>query len=167
MPTILGPPRKKRLLYSILSVVLGVLAISVIDSVLSALSDLRHLNVSSAVVPGLVVGMFTLPLCLIGWLLALPIVLTITNLSPWRFPILWVIGTVIGPLVILGISVVAFLTNSSAAIFSVPESLMWFAAIVASLVTLIYPLLVRYDQRRARRRQADNAEQPGPTPQTS
>lgn len=44
---------------------------------------------------------------------------------------------------------------------------MEFATIVASLVTLIYLLLIRFDQRRAHRRQADNATQSDPTPQPS
>ena len=145
-----SPSRWKRLLYSVVSVILGAL----IASFVSSLRQNPHLSLRAICLEAFVFSLFVLAPCLPGWLLALPFILSVTNLSKWRFLAFWALGTAIGPLVMLGISLVFFLRASPAATFFFPEAMAWFATSVACLATLIYLLLVRYDQHRARLRAA-------------
>jgi hypothetical protein len=155
-------------LYSIVSVVLGALLASLAASLENNLWNMPPFDVRLVFGSTLFTSAATLLLCLPGWLLALPILLKVTDFSRWRFLIFLAVGTALGPTVILAIFVVDFIAaGRTDSLFSIPAGLMEFATIVASLVTLIYLLLIRFDQRRAHRRQADNATQSDPTPQPS
>lgn len=167
MPVRHGPSRWKRLLYSVVSVLLAVLLLSLLDSITIALWDLPHFAAASSFLDAaLFLAMVTLPLGLIGWLLALPIVLSVTNFFHWRFLGFWAIGTALGPLTMFGIFLVGlFRDPQPLTSFSLPSGMMWFSTAVACLVTLFYLLLVRLDQRRARVDPAQNTQPLEPTPQ--
>lgn len=169
MPVPHGPSRWKRLLYSVVSVLLAVLLLSLLDSITIALWDLPHLaSVSSSLNAALFLTAITLPLCLIGWLLALPLVWKVTNFSRWRFLAFWAIGTALGPLTTLGMLLAAFLADPQPLhSFSLPSGMVWFATAIACLTTLLYLLLVRFDQRRTRLHPAQSTPTPDPAPQAT
>jgi hypothetical protein len=162
VPATLGPSRWKRLLYSILSVPLGVLIASFALSFGISLWEMRPFDLKATFEATLLFSYGALFFCVPGWLLSLSLVLTITNLSRWRFFAVWVIGTAIGPIVLLAISLLPLLMSHHA-VFLSDKSLISFAVVVACLVTLIYLLLVRFDQRRAHSRQTNNVAQSDPT----
>ncbi len=151
VPVFHSPSRWKRLLYSVLSILLG----AVIVSFISSFSQSPNLPLRAISLEALVFSLFVLAPCIPGWLIALPLVLSVTDLSRWRFLAFWVLGTAIGPLVMFGISLFIYFRNPHAAGgFPFNAGLAWFATAVACLATFLYLLLVRFDQRRARLRDA-------------
>jgi len=93
------------------------------------------------------------PLWIIGWLLALPIVLKIRQTKSWRFWALLSLGSGIGPLVMLIIAVSFELytlsTNKGSASSWAPEALnlVYFAACISFMTTLFFLLFLRRAQR--------------------
>lgn len=172
MPVTLGPSRWKRLFYSILSVLLGVFLFSFFLSLTNQFGKTTHLNSTLLFEGTLLFGYFALLFSLPGWLLALSFVLTVANYSRWRFVAFWAIGTATGPIAMLATSYVMLVASTHTLRPSAPQG-FWspfelpYAAAVACLVTLIYLLLVRFDQRRARLRQTNNAAQSDPATHTS
>lgn len=151
------PSRWKRLLYSILSVVFIALVASFLASV-GEFRGLPHFSLKLLFIQTFVISLFTLAACLPGWLLALPFVLTVVNFRRWRFWLFWAIGTALGPLGMLGLSLLIYLSSSHtapstlSARFFYPGGMAWFAVAIACPATLLYILLVRHNQRRARLR---------------
>jgi len=94
---------------------------------------------------------FSLP----GWLLAIPIVLAVRNIGGWRFWMYFALGSCIGPALFLGMSVYFFLKSPSH-LGSVPGPLGLYVrpAVVSSLTTLIYLLLLRWAQTVAPKKSA-------------
>lgn len=156
MTTNQGPSRWKRLFYSIVSVLLGVLIASFALSIGIGLWEMPPFDPKATFEAALLFSYGALFLSVPGWLLSFSFVLTITNLSQWRFFTVWAIGTAIGPTILLGISLLPLLTSHHA-VFLSDKSLISFATAVACLVTLIYLLLVRYDQHRHARAQAQTS----------
>lgn len=166
MPASSSPSRWKRLLYSILSVFLVALVASFAASVIQ-LWSLPHFNLRLVLLQTSITGLFALIACIPGWLIALGFVLSVTNFSGWRFLAIWALGTAIGPLVILGVSLFFFMSSLHAGAFFYPVGMAWFSVAIACPATLLYLLLVRSSQRRARLRAAAGTPQPGATTPTS
>jgi hypothetical protein len=90
---------------------------------------------------------------MLGWLLALPIVMKIRQINGWRFGVLLILGSGIGPLVML-ILVVSFdlyagSTNKGNVSDWAPGARGWvyFATCISFLTTLFYLLYMRRAQR--------------------
>lgn len=162
MPASSSPSRWKRLLFSILSVILCALIASFVASIVQFWS-LPHFDFRLVLLQTSVTSLFTLVACLPGWLIALGFVLSVTNFSGWRFLAIWALGTAIGPLVILGVSLFFFMSTLHEGAFFYPASMAWFSVAIASPATLLYLLLVRSSQRRARLRAAATTPQPDST----
>ena len=94
---------------------------------------------------------FSLP----GWLLAIPIVLAVRNIGGWRFWMYFALGSCIGPAWFLGMALYFFL-KSPTHFGSVPGPLGLYVrpAVVSSLTTLVYLLLLRRAQTVAPKKSA-------------
>jgi hypothetical protein len=94
--------------------------------------------------------------CLIGWVFSIPVVLIIRNIRGGRFWFYWFLGSCVGPLLMLALFAAVFFTfpQSPSAHWFNPalRPLVYFAAIVSSLTSLFYLLLLRVAQRRADRK---------------
>ncbi len=75
-----------------------------------------------------------------GWLISLPIVLSINRFDGWRLWVQLAIGSVIGPLVILSIGLYSNFTSPNLAGH---DSLFYLAAAISSLSTVLYLFLAR------------------------
>jgi hypothetical protein len=82
-----------------------------------------------------------------GWLLALPVVLRISEFKGPSFVCWWFIGTLMGPLSLSGELWLVLLAFGHLGRPTLPIGLLVFSAAVASLTTLIYLLLVRFTTR--------------------
>jgi hypothetical protein len=144
------------------SVLLAVPLLALLEAITVALWDLPHFATASATFDAAVfLTAITLPLCLIGWLLALPLVWNITDFSRWRFLAFWAIGTALGPLAIFGMFLVGLLADPQPLhSFSLPSAMVGFATAIACLTTLFYLLLVRLHP-------AQNTPSLHPAPQAS
>lgn len=96
--------------------------------------------------PGLgFVVLFSLP----GWALAIPIVLIVLNFRGWRFWMYLAIGCAIGPTLMFGLALYAFLTEPSMVGFNAGAGpLLILGSAISCLTTLIYLLLMRRSQPR-------------------
>lgn len=85
--------------------------------------------------------------CIPGWLIAWPFVLLAKNPRGWRLPLLWLIGSCIGPVLLLGFAALAY-RGLSGFWGAVPEatSFLALAAAVSCLATSLYLLLLRRAQ---------------------
>lgn len=82
-------------------------------------------------------------LSLPGWLLAIPAVLLVKDLSGWRFWVYLALGSCIGPVLILGIA--SYFALSAPRFVGFPQNSMptaGLAAGISCLTTLIYLLLL-------------------------
>lgn len=96
--------------------------------------------------------------CLIGWVFSIPVVLMIRNVSGGRFWFYWILGSCVGPLLMLLLFAAVFVLvpqSPSAQWFNPAlRPLVYFAAALSSLTSLFYLLLLRWAQRRANRKSA-------------
>jgi hypothetical protein len=143
----------KRLLFSLVSmVVAAVLCLGslVLESVIkSHPGSFRGSEVILTV--GVTVGF-----CLVAWIFSVPVVLIITNIHGWRFWLYWFLGSCIGPMLMLALSALVFflVPHGPNEQWFHPEllSLVYLAAAISSLTSLLYLLLLRWAQGRAARK---------------
>ena len=143
----------KRLLFSLASMVAAaVISISAIifeSFIKSPTTNFR----SSEIVLTIAV---TVGFCLIAWILSAPVILIVRNIRAWRFWLYLLLGSSVGPLLMLALSALVFLVfpqNSTATWFSPALlPLLYLAAAISSLTSLFYLLLFRSAQRRADRK---------------
>jgi hypothetical protein len=129
------PPWWVRLLYSFASALAAVL-LTVCGHSLFGLYDKPPFAFTQSFVTALP---FFLAVAFPGWLIAIPIVLAVTNLQGWRFWALLCVGAAIGPVVIFAFGVYGHLTSPrSAFAWHAVRSLSAIAAGVSTLTTLIY-----------------------------
>ena len=138
------------MLFSLLSMVVAAtvcLLCVVLESVLKSHTAKIH---SSEVV--LTIGVM-IGFCTVGWVFAVPVVLAVTNIRKWRFWLYWVLGSCVGPLLMLALSAVVFIVfpqNSTKTMISPAVlPLVSLAGAVSSLTSLFYLLLLRRAQSRA------------------
>jgi hypothetical protein len=172
VPANQGPSRWKRLLYSIVCVPLGVLLFSFFFVLADQIWGMPHFDFGLLLSETFDFGYFAFLFSLPGWFIALSFVLTVTDFSRWRLLAFWAIGTATGPLAMLATAYVILVADTHKFGFSPPPGFLpsnWiaYAASIACLVTFLYLLLVRYDQRRTRLRRASNAAQSDPTTHNS
>src|SRR5579863_1866027 len=132
-------PWWKRLIYSFTSVVVTG---SVCGSIVLLPYFLREPWVHHS--PMGWVGMFLFFECLVVsltfpcWVLAMPIILVVTNLRGWRFWIYWIIGSLIGPCYWLGRKLIGFDSNSK-----FTGGPYWLIGVVSVVASLAYLLVAR------------------------
>jgi len=149
-------PWWKRLFYSFLSVVVSCLVCNALLALGEATVNSNAQSNSGEFLPGLaLVLLCSLP----GWVLAIPVVLIVTNIRGWRFWMYWAFGSAIGPLLMLGVAFYESLTDPSRGEFvQQVNPLIGLAAAISCATTLIYMQLLRRAQRAA-------AEKPAPSPE--
>lgn len=152
LQTVKMVPKWKRLVYSFFSVLAGgtvyVLALTMWEAFKRKGSN------SGGVVDWLLSLWFVLVFSLLGWLLAIPAVILVKQVSGWRFWMWWGVGTCIGPAVMWGLALPAFLADlfsGSPPLHLDPWGVTESAA-VACLTTLFYLLMLRRSQRALDRR---------------
>lgn len=143
----------KRVLFSLVSMVAAAvvcLSCVVLESVIKSHPANIH---SSEVVLTIAV---TVGFCMVGWVFAVPVVLIVTNIRAWRFWLYFVLGSCVGPVLMLALSALVFIVfpqNSGSTWFSPALlPLLYLAAAVSSLTSLLYLLLLRRAQRHADRK---------------
>jgi hypothetical protein len=150
-------PWRKRLFYSleswlIAAIVSGAIFAAAEEIGLPAEHAVTLAEIGAGVAATIVlVLVFSLP----GWLLAIPIVLAVRNFRGWRFWMYFALGSCIGPALFLGMALYFFL-RSPAHFGSLPGPLGLYVrpAVVSSLTTLVYLLLLRRPQTVAPKRSA-------------
>jgi drug/metabolite transporter (DMT)-like permease len=145
----------KRVLFSLASVVAAAV-ISVSGIVLeSTIKNPSTTFRSSEVALTIAV---TVGFCLIAWVLSAPGVLIVRNIRGWRFWLYWIVGSGVGPLLMLALSAVIFMIvpQGPGATWFSPAllPLLYLAAAISSLASLFYLLLFRWAQMRADRKAA-------------
>jgi hypothetical protein len=143
----------KRVLFSLASMVVAAvvcLSCVVLASVLK--SHPANIHTSEVILTIAVMIGF----CMVGWVFALPVVWIVTNIRTWRFWLYWVLGSCVGPLLMVALSAIVFMVfpqNSSNTMFSSTLlPLVYLAGAVSSLTSLFYLLLLRRAQGRADRK---------------
>jgi drug/metabolite transporter (DMT)-like permease len=141
----------KRLMFSLASVVAAVVVCLAVLMAADVVLKGKIANIHSSEV-GIAVGV-TIALCLVGWVITAPLVLIVRNVPGGRFWIYWVIGSCVGPVLMLGLFAAVF--------FLVPHSptdhwirpelwpLVYLAAAISSLTSVFYLFLLRWGQARA------------------
>jgi hypothetical protein len=144
-------PWWKRLLYSLLSVMLGAglsgAWVAAREFIANSHGRISAIALSTTI---LFFDSWVVLLSLPGWLLAIPVVLLVKNIRGWRFWMFWGLGVCFGPALILGASLYTALGAAAFAGFSrdlLPLTFM--AGAVSGLTTLIYLLLLRWSQARS------------------
>jgi len=148
--------RSRRLLYSLLSVVIGW---AIADAALVAGAyvldgSYRRNGVTEAIFSFLFIYTIGGVLCLIGWALSLPIVLTFSQFYRRRFWIFLLVGTAIGPLTMIAaelvVEIYTVLKNPNS-MFGAPEfgKFLLLPTSVSFATTLIYLLLMRRSVRQS------------------
>ena len=144
-------PWWKRLFYSLVSVFLGAGLSGAWVASQQFLSTshgrISAMGLSTAV---LFFDGWVVVLALPGWLLATPLVLLVRNISGWRFWMYLAIGLCFGPALILAVEFYSAARSPNVAGFPGSSmSIVYFAAAVSGLASLIYLLLLRLGQSRS------------------
>ncbi len=134
-------PWWKRLLYSLVSVIVGAGVVGfAVSSQDSALNFRNHFDLSQLLVSTCIFIAFSSS----GWLVAIPVVLLVRNYSGWRMWLWGGTGVCIGPAVILGLALYVYITGPHSTGFAPHASvLIVIAAAVSTLSTCVYLFLVR------------------------
>jgi hypothetical protein len=142
----------KRVLFSLVSMVVAA-TVCLLCVVLQSILKSHPANIHSSEVVLTIAVM--IGFCMVGWVFAVPVVLIVTNFRKGRFWLYWVLGSCVGPLLMLALSAVVFIVfpqNSTKTMMSpVLLPLIYLATAVSSLTSLFYLLLVRRAQTRADR----------------
>jgi hypothetical protein len=140
----------KRLLFSLASMIAAAvicLALMLLATTLKSHSANIH---SSEVILTVAV---MIGFCLIGWVISIPAVLIVRNISGGRFWLYWILGSSVGPLLMLLLVVAVFVVvpHGPGAQWFNPafRPLAYLAAAISSLTSLCYLLLLGWAQRRA------------------
>ena len=141
----------KKLLYSLISVVLGA---GLAGAWVAAQQFVRNTHGPSNAMALLTTILFFDPwvitLSMPGWVLAIPIVLLVRNIAGWRFWMYWAIGICFGPAMILAIGFYSAVRGPSFAGFPGNyASTVYLAGAVSGLSSIFYLLLLRIAQARA------------------
>ena len=140
-------PWWKRLVYSLASVIVSVV---VCLAVIFARMFVRGLSGHPYSRDFLISLIVLLVCCIPGWLIAWPFVLLAKNLRGWRLPVLWLGGSCIGPVLLLGFGALVF--HGLAGFWNaVPEvtDFLFLTAALSCLSATLYLLLLRRAQARS------------------
>ncbi len=141
-------PWWKRLVYSLGSVVVGAGVSGALVSAKEFVTNAHgHLSAMGLTVAVLDFDCWVVILSLPGWMLAIPIVLMVRNISGWRFWIYWVLGSCFGPMLVLGIALYSAVRAANFEAFpGNAASVVYLAGAISCLTTLLYLLLLRRGQ---------------------
>jgi hypothetical protein len=139
----------KRLLLSLLSVVLATV-ICFLSVVLYNVMKKVSFHGSEVILTVMVMVGF----CVIAWIFTVPVVLIIRNVSGWRFWFYWVLGSCVGPALVLALSaIISNLYPENAVLFKAAvRPLLYAAAADSTLASIFYLTLLRGAQKSAARR---------------
>jgi hypothetical protein len=141
----------KRLIYSLVAAVLGAGISGACGAAQQVVTNSHgHLSAMAVWTAILFFDPWVIALSLPGWLLALPLVLLVTNVRGWRFWVYWIIGIAFGPAIVLVVNSVAAAQGFSLA--GIPGGLSaatYLAAAISGLSSLIYLLILRRGQTQA------------------
>lgn len=142
--------RAKRILLSLLSVVVAAVVCFLAALLVTSMESDPASFQSSEV--ALTIGVLVC-FCLVGWFFSVPAVVMVTNIRGWRFWFFWVLGSCLGPLLMIalfGVVLHFFPHDPKQNVFS-PEfqPLLEMAAAISSLGSLLYLLLLRRAQKAA------------------
>jgi hypothetical protein len=141
-------PWWKRLIYSLVSAVLGAGVSGAGAAAQQFIANSRgHLHPMGLWTAILFFDPWVIMLSLPGWALAIPIVLLVKNIYGWRFWMYWVIGLCLGPAIILAVAL--YTGPGLGAIPFGSTSLVYLAAAISGLTTLLYLLRLRRAQATA------------------
>jgi hypothetical protein len=156
----------KRILLSLLSVVVGTVVCLLGAEIVIWIAVKTHLLSSSHSVSFhsselLITIAVIVVFCVVAWLFSVPVVLIVRNISGWRFWFYWVLGSCIGPALMLAlcavILMVAFRGRGTAIWYSPEETpLIYIAAAISSVSSLLYLSLLRRSQAAAARKRELN-----------
>lgn len=141
----------KRLLFSLASMIVAAIAcLTGILLVSAAKSHAVNFHSSEVILTIAVLVGF----CLIGWVFSVPAVLMVTQVNGWRFWLYWALGSCVGPLLMVGLcAAAAFVviahTPNTPWFPPVLRPLLYMAAAISSLTSLLYLTLLRWSQARA------------------
>jgi hypothetical protein len=150
----------KRILLSLLSVVVGtvvcLLSVEIViwGAVKTHLLSSSH-SVSFHSSELLITIAVIVAFCVVAWLFSVPVVLIVRNIRGWRFWFYWVLGSCIGPALMLvlcaAILMVAFRGRGNAIWYSptLETPLIYIAAAISSVSSLLYLSLLRRSQAAA------------------
>jgi hypothetical protein len=150
----------KRILLSLLSVVVAAIVCLLCVVLWSTVKSHPVSFHSSEVLLTIAV---TVAFCLIAWLFSVPIVLIIKNIRGWRFWFYWVLGSCVGPALMLALCAVILMVvshNRNTSWYSPEElPLVYMSAAISSVSALLYLALLRRSQASAARRKGLSASQ--------
>ena len=140
----------KRLLFALASMIAAAL-ICLACMLLETMLNSRPANIHSSEVMLTVAVM--VGFCIIAWVISIPAVLIVRNISGNRFWLYWILGSSVGPLLMLLLFVAVFVVvpHGPGAQWFNPafRPLAYLAAAISSLTSLCYLLLLGWAQRRA------------------
>ena len=152
----------KRILLSLLSVVVGTIVCLLGAEAVLWTAVKTHLISSSHSISFhsselLITIAVIVAFCVIAWLFSVPVVLIVRNIRSWRFWFYWVLGSCIGPGLMLVlcavILMVAFKGRGNAIWYSPQElPLIYMAAAISCISSLLYLWLLRRSQAAAARK---------------
>jgi hypothetical protein len=140
----------KRLLFSLASMIAAaVVCLASMLLVTTLKSHRANIHSSEVILTVAVMVGF----CLIGWVISIPAVLIVRNISGARFWLYWILGSSVGPLLMLLLFLAVFVVvphgPSAQWINPAFRPLAYFAAAISSLTSLCYLWLLGWAQRRA------------------
>ena len=140
----------KRLLFSLASMIAAAVVCLAAMLLLTTLKS-HSANIHSSEVILTVAVM--VGFCLIGWLVSIPAVLIVRNISGARFWLYWILGSSVGPvlMMLLFLAVFVVVPHGPGAQWFNPalRPLTYFATAISSLTSLCYLGLLGWAQRRA------------------
>jgi hypothetical protein len=141
----------KRLIYSLLSTVIGAAVCGAVASASSVIANSHgHIRTIGVLIAALGFDVWVVIFSVPGWLLAIPIVLFVRNISGWRFWIYFALGAVFGPALILGLAFYSAVRAPSFAGFPGNSmSVVYLAGAISAISSLVYLLLLRSAQKRS------------------
>jgi 4-amino-4-deoxy-L-arabinose transferase-like glycosyltransferase len=140
----------KRILLSLLSVVVAAVVCLLSVVLWSAVKSHPVSFRSSEVLLTIAV---TVVFCVIAWLFSVPVVLIVRNIRGWRFWFYWIVGSCVGPALMLVLCAVIIMqvSHGRTVTWYNPEELplLFMSAAISSVSALIYLSLLRRAQAAA------------------
>jgi hypothetical protein len=141
----------KRLLYSLVSVMLGAglsgAWVAAQEFIANSHGHISAITLSTTI---LFFDSWVVLLSLPGWLLATPIVLLVKDIRGWRFWMYWAVGVCFGPALILAVAWYGGTRGVSlGGLARDSMSVVYMAGAVSGLTTIFYLLLLRRAQARS------------------
>ena len=141
----------KRLLYSLLSMVVGAGVCGAVIAAKEFLDNAHgHISAMGLLTAVVYFDTWVVLLSVPGWLLAIPIVLLVRNIRGWRFWVYCAIGACFGPALILAVALFSAVRAPNFAGFPGDSmSVVYMAGAVSTVTTLLYLVKLRIAQNQS------------------